>query len=119
MKQMPETKQFEMSPAPWRAVACGDEKPIYIYSAYSEEEKERFPYSNGRLIAAVFDLSSFSQISNANLMAAAPELKEAAKAALDFLNGNSAHSKEHIIKVLEAANKSAEPERKEMTYDQP
>jgi hypothetical protein len=52
-------------------------------------------------------------------MAAAPELKEAAKAALDFLNGNSAHSKEHIIKVLEKANKSAEPERKEKTYDQP
>ncbi|MFQ6319875.1 phage portal protein [Bacillus halotolerans] len=106
---MPETKQFEMSPAPWRAVASGDTKPIYIYSAYSEEEKERFPYSNGRLIAAVFDLSSFSQISNANLMAAAPELKEAAKAALDFLNGNSAHSKEHIIKVLEEATKALNP----------
>lgn len=87
MKVLAKTKQAEKSPAPWRAVPCGDTKPIYIYSAYSEEEKERFPYSNGRLIAAVFDLSSYSQKSNAALMAAAPELLEASKAALDFLKG--------------------------------
>ena len=49
-------------------------KPIYIYSAYSEADKEKFPYSNGRLIAAVFNLSSYSQQINAALMAKAPEL---------------------------------------------
>ncbi|MCY7974749.1 phage portal protein [Bacillus inaquosorum] len=111
-------KQAKKSPAPWHAVPCGDTKPIYIYSAYSEEEKERFPYSNGRLIAAVFDLSSYSQKSNAALMAAAPELLEASKAALDFLKGNSIHSKERIIQVLEKAKKSAESEREEKKHDQ-
>ncbi|MCY8071380.1 phage portal protein [Bacillus inaquosorum] len=111
-------KQAKKSHAPWHAVPCGDTKPIYIYSAYSEEEKERFPYSNGRLIAAVFDLSSYSQKSNAALMAAAPELLEASKAALDFLKGNSVHSKERIIQVLEKAKKSAESEREEKKHDQ-
>lgn len=111
MKVLAKTKQAEKSPAPWRAVPCGDTKPIYIYSAYSEEEKERFPYSNGRLIAAVFDLSSYSQKSNASLMAAAPELLEASKAALDFLKGNSIHSKERIIQLLEKAEASAAPKR--------
>ncbi len=33
-------KQAKKSPAPWHAVPCGDTKPIYIYSAYSEEEKK-------------------------------------------------------------------------------
>ncbi|WP_425671501.1 phage portal protein [Bacillus subtilis] len=93
MKVLAKTKQAEKSPAPWRAVPCGDTKPIYIYSAYSEEEKERFPYSNGRLIAA------------------APELLEASKAALDFLKGNSVHSKERIIQLLEKAEASAAPKR--------
>ncbi|MGQ9007007.1 phage portal protein [Bacillus stercoris] len=111
MKVLEKTKQTEKSPAPWRAVPCGDTKPIYIYSAYSEEEKERFPYSNGRLIAAVFDLSSYSQKSNAALMAAAPELLEASKAALDFLKGNSVHSKERIVQLLEKAEASAAPKK--------
>nr|WP_275592062.1 phage portal protein [Bacillus atrophaeus] len=106
---MAKTSQSEKSPAPWRAVPCGDTKPIYIYSAYSEEEKERFPYSNGRLVAAVFDLSLYSQNRNAALMAASPELLEASKAALDFLKGNSVHSKERIIQLLEKAKTSAEP----------
>ncbi|QIW79481.1 phage portal protein [Bacillus tequilensis] len=118
MKVLAKTKQAEKSPAPWRAVPCGDTKPIYIYSAYSEEEKERFPYSNGRLIAAVFDLSSYSQKSNAALMAAAPELLEASQAALEFLRGNSVHSKEHIIQLLEKANKSAESEGEEKIHDE-
>ncbi|WP_276733195.1 phage portal protein [Bacillus sp. (in: firmicutes)] len=117
MKVLEKTKQAEKSPAPWRAVQCGDTKPIYIYSAYSEEEKERFPYSNGRLIAAVFDLSSYSQKSNAALMAAAPELLEASEAALDFLKGNSDHSKERIIQLLEKAKKRAESEREEKKHD--
>ncbi len=60
-------------------------KTIYIYSAYSEADKEKFPYSNGRLIAAVFNLSSYSQQINAALMAKAPELFEAAETALRLL----------------------------------
>ncbi|MCO4851204.1 phage portal protein [Bacillus vallismortis] len=117
MKVLEKTKQAEKSPAPWHAVPCGDTKPIYIYSAYSEEEKERFPYSNGRLIAAVFGLSSYSQKMNAALMAAAPELLEASQAALDFLKGNSVHSKERIIQLLEKANTSAEQPKEEKKHD--
>nr|WGE07316.1 phage portal protein [Bacillus subtilis] len=110
MKVLAKTKQAEKSPAPWRAVPCGDTKPIYIYSAYSEEEKERFPYSNGRLIAAVFDLSSYKKQCRFD-GTAAPELLEASKVALDFLKGNSVHSKERIIQLLEKAEASAAPKR--------
>ncbi|RPK07079.1 hypothetical protein BSBH6_00702 [Bacillus subtilis] len=46
-------------------------------------------------------------------MAAAPELLEASEAALDFLKGNSDHSKERIIQLLEKAKNRAESEREE------
>ncbi|MCR9037780.1 phage portal protein [Bacillus sp. L381] len=92
--------QVKNSPAPWRAVHSGEEKPIYIYSAYSEADKEKFPYSNGRLIAAVFNLSSYSQQVNAALMAKAPELFEAAETALRLLRGESAEDKEAFINEL-------------------
>lgn len=94
--------QVNNSPAPWRAVDSGEEKPIYIYSAYSEAEKEKFPYSNGRLIAAVFNLSSYSQRINAAMMAKAPELFEAAETALRLLRGESAEEKEAFINNLES-----------------
>ncbi|MBD0405906.1 phage portal protein [Bacillus sp. 1021] len=94
--------QVNNSPAPWRAVHSGEEKPIYIYSAYSEAEKEKFPYSNGRLIAAVFNLSSYSQRINAAMMAKAPELFEAAETALRLLRGESAEEKEAFINNLES-----------------
>ncbi|KUP42953.1 MULTISPECIES: hypothetical protein [Bacillus amyloliquefaciens group] len=92
--------QEKHSPAPWRAVHSGKEKPIYIYSAYSEADKEKFPYSNGRLIAAVFNLSSYSQQINAALMAKAPELFEAAETALRLLRGESSEEKEAFINEL-------------------
>ncbi|OCB96873.1 Phage-like element PBSX protein XkdD [Bacillus amyloliquefaciens] len=92
--------QVKNSPAPWRAVHSGEEKTIYIYSAYSESDKEKFPYSNGRLIAAVFNLSSYSQQVNAALMAKAPELFEAAETALSLLRGESAEDKEAFINEL-------------------
>ncbi|MBY8913799.1 phage portal protein [Bacillus sp. YC2] len=93
--------QLENSPAPWRAVNSGEEKPIYIYSAYNEADRERFPYSNGRLIAAVFNLSSYSQQINAALMAKAPELYEAAETALHMLKGELSEGKEEFIHKLE------------------
>nr|WP_202049331.1 hypothetical protein [Bacillus glycinifermentans] len=69
---------------PWRVVKT--DKDVYIYSAYSEAEKKRFPYSNGRLIATVSDYTAFSQKKNAQLIAAAPELLTAAKLALAYFN---------------------------------
>lgn len=51
--------------------------------------------------------SALIRKSNAVLITAAPELLEASKAALDFLKGNSVHSKERIIQLLEKAEASA------------
>lgn len=73
------------SPLPWRVVKTNTD--VYIYSAYSDVEKKRFPYSNGRLIAKVGDYTAFSQEKNAYLIAAAPELLIAAKLSLAYLNG--------------------------------
>lgn len=107
-----QNKQWKSSPAPWQAVSGGESKPIYIYSAYSEEDKGRFPYSNGRLIAAVFDLSSYSQDGNARLVASAPELLEAVKDALDFLKGESPDCKHVVIDKLERVKEKAEDTQK-------
>ncbi|MDJ1631877.1 hypothetical protein QNN00_22380 [Bacillus velezensis] len=66
--------QEKHSPAPWRAVHSGEEKPFTFIPLTAKRIKRSSLYSNGRLIAAVFNLSSYSQQINAALMAKAPEL---------------------------------------------
>lgn len=107
-------KSSAYSPLPWRVVKTDTD--VYIYSAYSEAEKKRFPYSNGRLIATVSDYTAFLQKKNAQLIAAAPELLIAGKLALAYFNerarSDSIESKlAHVLqKVISKAEAHEEEE---------
>ncbi|MFN2745815.1 MULTISPECIES: hypothetical protein [Bacillus] len=103
------------SPPPWRIVRTSSD--LYIYSAYSQQEKQRFPYSNGRLIAQIADYTAFSQQKNAHLIAAAPELLTASKLALAYLRSKGPAAPESIegklIHVLNKVISKAETQHEE------
>ncbi len=103
------------TPGPWTATVCEVEQRDETYKAHwSVTLEDLFADRDQFLICDAFGIN---QRSNARLIAAAPELLEACKAALDWVNLFALHApyqfgnEDKIAEVLRAAIAKAEETR--------